>query len=748
MSASRAARACSRSTATGTRRTSTRRSARATRSSSSCPPVEGGRRSTSRWARPTPSPSRPKSKHLNEIVYFLNWIAHRREGAPDRHRRDRRRRPAATRPQALPTVETGSLIEKALDVSADDRAENGQVDFMANATAGIYAGLAHPRVPAAGHRARSPARSSSRLQDFYEQELAATVNSTQPHHRCRRGAGAGVAGARTAALAGLRARGRRETAAGHLLVGWLFVLPALLAYAAFVIYPLITASSTRSTSGTASAPRRGSASPTTSGSSPTRRCSAPIGNAFDPDRLLHDHPGRRGPRAGHAHPLDEARAVLERSRRPSCSCRRSSRSPQPVSPGRGCTRRPAPSTRSSTRSASAACSRPWLGDFQTALPAVGLIGSWVLTGLCTVLLPDRHRQDRRVALRGGPPRRRRLVARVLHHHASGAAPGDRRARDDHDHRGAQQLRHHLHHHPRRPRPRDPRARHLDLPASAFTQSEVGLASAFGIVLMILVLARRPPHPATRERARLMIVNQDRGRSSAASSSSWSSSSRSSRCVNMLSAALQPADTNPTGLTWPTRPAVGATSSPPSTTGNVWRLMGSSLFIVAGRRADQPAVRDARRLRARQPARSAAAASSSSLLILGLTIPFEALIIPLYYEMQVIRTCSTPSGRSSCRSIGLYMPFSVFWMRAHFVGVPPELSEAARVDGATIVAGVPAHPAAARAARRCRRSRSCCSSGPGTSSCCRWCSISDPLNRTVAGALDVLPGAVHRSASRC
>jgi len=29
--------------------------------------------------------------------------------------------------------------------------------------------------------------------------------------------------------------------------------------------------------------------------------------------------------------------------------------------------------------------RPWLGDFQTALPAVGLIGSWVLTGLCTVL---------------------------------------------------------------------------------------------------------------------------------------------------------------------------------------------------------------------------------------------------------------------------------------------------------------------------------------------------------------------------
>lgn len=30
--------------------------------------------------------------------------------------------------------------------------------------------------------------------------------------------------------------------------------------------------------------------------------------------------------------------------------------------------------------------RAWLGNFSTALPAVGLIGAWVLLGLCTVLL--------------------------------------------------------------------------------------------------------------------------------------------------------------------------------------------------------------------------------------------------------------------------------------------------------------------------------------------------------------------------
>jgi raffinose/stachyose/melibiose transport system permease protein len=30
--------------------------------------------------------------------------------------------------------------------------------------------------------------------------------------------------------------------------------------------------------------------------------------------------------------------------------------------------------------------RAWLGDFDTALPAVGMIGAWVLLGLCTLLL--------------------------------------------------------------------------------------------------------------------------------------------------------------------------------------------------------------------------------------------------------------------------------------------------------------------------------------------------------------------------
>ena len=53
--------------------------------------------------------------------------------------------------------------------------------------------------------------------------------------------------------------------------------------------------------------------------------------------------------------------------------------------------------------------RAWLGDFDFALPAVGLIGIWVLLGFCTVLLlTGMTRIDPR-AVRVGPDRRRGLV---------------------------------------------------------------------------------------------------------------------------------------------------------------------------------------------------------------------------------------------------------------------------------------------------------------------------------------------------
>jgi raffinose/stachyose/melibiose transport system permease protein len=71
-----------------------------------------------------------------------------------------------------------------------------------------------------------------------------------------------------------------------------------------------------------------------------------------------------------------------------------------------------------------------------------------------------------------------------------------------------------------------------------------------------------------------------------------------------------------------------------------------------------------------------------LFIFGLTLPFEAVITPIYY---IVRNLGILNTRLAIivPLIGLYMPFAVFWMRAHFVNMPKELSEAARVDGAGI-----------------------------------------------------------------
>ena len=70
-----------------------------------------------------------------------------------------------------------------------------------------------------------------------------------------------------------------------------------------------------------------------------------------------------------------------------------------------------------------------------------------------------------------------------------------------------------------------------------------------------------------------------------------------------------------------------------------------------------------------------------LFLLGLTLPFEGVIVPIYYE---IRGMGLLNSRWAIilPLIGLFMPFGVFWMRAHFLNMPAELSEAARVDGAT------------------------------------------------------------------
>jgi raffinose/stachyose/melibiose transport system permease protein len=70
-----------------------------------------------------------------------------------------------------------------------------------------------------------------------------------------------------------------------------------------------------------------------------------------------------------------------------------------------------------------------------------------------------------------------------------------------------------------------------------------------------------------------------------------------------------------------------------------------------------------------------------LFLLGLTLPFEGVIVPLYYEIRGMGLLNT-RWAIILPLIGLFMPFGVFWMRVHFLNMPGELTEAARVDGAT------------------------------------------------------------------
>jgi raffinose/stachyose/melibiose transport system permease protein len=69
-----------------------------------------------------------------------------------------------------------------------------------------------------------------------------------------------------------------------------------------------------------------------------------------------------------------------------------------------------------------------------------------------------------------------------------------------------------------------------------------------------------------------------------------------------------------------------------------------------------------------------------LFVFGLTLPIEGIVTPLYFLERQFGILNTRLA-IALPLIALYMPFAVYWMRAHFITMPPEISEAARVDGA-------------------------------------------------------------------
>jgi raffinose/stachyose/melibiose transport system permease protein len=70
-----------------------------------------------------------------------------------------------------------------------------------------------------------------------------------------------------------------------------------------------------------------------------------------------------------------------------------------------------------------------------------------------------------------------------------------------------------------------------------------------------------------------------------------------------------------------------------------------------------------------------------LFILGLIIPTEATIVPLYYDVQALGLIDTYWALIILEVSG-EVAFGIFWMRAAFLSAPSSLLEAARIDGAS------------------------------------------------------------------
>ena len=150
-------------------------------------------------------------------------------------------------------------------------------------------------------------------------------------------------------------------------------------------------------------------------------------------------------------------------------------------------------------------------------------------------------------------------------------------------------------------------------------------------------------------------------------------------ISIFMTALHPSGSVPGGLEWPADPQWGNFVEA-FNVANMNALLLSSTFIVV-------AVVPVSLVIATMAAfaigllRIPGSRVLFFLFVFGLTLPFGGIIVPLYYLERALGIYNTRLA-IVLPLIGLYMPFAVFWMRAHFVNMPAEISEAALVDGAT------------------------------------------------------------------
>lgn len=110
------------------------------------------------------------SDDLDTTAYFLDWI-HTDPAARQIITDVTGASPGGDPALEQPTVEEGSLIANALEMAAQIGEENGQVDFMSNTTAGIYAGAIIPESQLLVTSMITGEEFVTRVQEFYESEV-------------------------------------------------------------------------------------------------------------------------------------------------------------------------------------------------------------------------------------------------------------------------------------------------------------------------------------------------------------------------------------------------------------------------------------------------------------------------------------------------------------------------------------------------------------------------------------------------
>ncbi len=150
-------------------------------------------------------------------------------------------------------------------------------------------------------------------------------------------------------------------------------------------------------------------------------------------------------------------------------------------------------------------------------------------------------------------------------------------------------------------------------------------------------------------------------------------------VSLVLAALHPPGTLVSGISIPESPSLESFSTA-WTTASFGKLLWSSIKISA---AVVPISMIAATLAAYALATMKVPGGSAIFVVflLGLTLPIELIVIPLYFDLRMVGLTNTPWAviLAEC---GLFMPFGIFWMRTHFLSFPRELLEAAELDGAT------------------------------------------------------------------